>query len=49
VQRGLRIPKFQIKIKQLKRKKKAGRQWLMPVILVTQGADIRRIKIQSQP
>jgi hypothetical protein len=27
----------------------AGHQWLMPVILATQEAKIRRIMIQSQP
>jgi hypothetical protein len=25
------------------------RQWLMPVILATQEADIRRIEVRSQP
>jgi hypothetical protein len=27
----------------------AGRQWLSPVILATQKAEIRRIAVQSQP
>jgi hypothetical protein len=27
----------------------AGHQWLMPVILVTQEAEMRRTAIQSQP
>jgi hypothetical protein len=27
----------------------AGCQWLMPVIIATQEADIRRITVQSQP
>jgi hypothetical protein len=29
--------------------KSAGDQWLTPVILATQEAEIRRIAIQSQP
>jgi hypothetical protein len=35
--------------KKEKRKKEAGCQWLTPVILATQEADIRRIIVQSQP
>jgi hypothetical protein len=31
------------------KKIEASHQWLMPVILYTQGADIRRILVQSQP
>jgi hypothetical protein len=27
----------------------AGRQWLTPVILATQKAEIRRIEVRSQP
>jgi hypothetical protein len=27
----------------------AGRQWLIPIILATQEAEIKRIKIQNQP
>jgi hypothetical protein len=27
----------------------ARRQWLMPIILAIQEAEIRRIKVQSQP
>jgi hypothetical protein len=29
--------------------KRAGHQWLMPVILATQEAGIRKIVVQSQP
>jgi hypothetical protein len=32
-----------------KNKNLARHQWLMPVILATQEAEIRRIAIQSQP
>jgi hypothetical protein len=32
-----------------KKKKKAMIQWLMPVILAIQKAEIRKIKVQSQP
>jgi hypothetical protein len=33
----------------LKSRKIAGRQWLMPVILATEEAKIRRISVQGQP
>jgi hypothetical protein len=33
----------------LKTQPLAGRQWLTPVILATQEAEIRRIMVQSQP
>jgi hypothetical protein len=39
---------FKLFIK-LKRFVMAGRQWLTPVILATQEAEIRRIEAQSQP
>jgi hypothetical protein len=29
--------------------KKDGHQWLTPIILATQEAEIRRIEVQSQP
>jgi hypothetical protein len=34
---------------QIKKLCLAGHQWLMPIILATQEAEIRRIAIQSQP
>jgi hypothetical protein len=37
------IPKHYLK------KKRAGCQWLMPVILATQETEIRRTEVQSQP
>jgi hypothetical protein len=33
----------------LKKIKIAGHQWLMPIILATQEAEIRRTAVQSQP
>jgi hypothetical protein len=33
----------------LKKQQTAEPQWPMPVILATQEAEIRRIKVQSQP
>jgi hypothetical protein len=33
----------------VKNRPRAWRQWLMPVILATQGAKVRRIVVQSQP
>jgi hypothetical protein len=33
----------------LKKAKQVGCRWLIPVILVTQKAQIRRITVQSQP
>jgi hypothetical protein len=32
----------------IKKSEKAGCQWLKPVILATQEAEIRRIKVRSQ-
>jgi hypothetical protein len=40
------IELFQMVKKHMKR---AGRQWLTPVILATQEAEIRRIVVRSQP
>jgi hypothetical protein len=34
---------------QQKKKKKVSHQWLTPVILATQEAEIRRIEVHSQP
>jgi hypothetical protein len=45
------ITKGKKKIPNTKKKKKkdwARRQWLMPIILPTQEAEIRRISVQSQ-
>jgi hypothetical protein len=33
----------------IKKIKSAGHQWLMPIILATEKAEIRRIVVQSQP
>jgi hypothetical protein len=33
----------------LKKERRAGHQWFIPIILATQEAEIRRIAIQSQP
>jgi hypothetical protein len=32
----------------IKKRKKTGRWWLMPIILITQEAEMRRIMVQSQ-
>jgi hypothetical protein len=37
------------KNKQTNKKHIVGRQWLIPAILVTQEAEIRRIVVRSQP
>jgi hypothetical protein len=37
------------KKKKKKEKKKVGFQWLMPITLATQEAEMRRITVQSQP
>jgi hypothetical protein len=33
----------------VEKKRRAMSQWLMPVILATQEAEIRRISVRSQP
>jgi hypothetical protein len=43
------ITNYMFTMSSLKRGRKAGHQWLMPVILATQGAEIRRIVVLSQP
>jgi hypothetical protein len=37
------------KPRKLKKRKTAWYRWLMPVILDTCGAEIRRLAVQSQP
>jgi hypothetical protein len=42
------VEKTYVSFTLLKLSKKARCQWLTPVILATQEAEIRRIKVQSQ-
>jgi hypothetical protein len=37
------------RVMQIKTTDDTGSQWLTPVILATQEAEIRRIKVESQP
>jgi hypothetical protein len=43
------VPKKKQLLKESIKKKIAGSQWLMPIILATQDAEIRRIAVRSQP
>jgi hypothetical protein len=46
----MQSPEFKLQsLKKRKKKTFAGCQWLTPLILATQEAEIRRITIQSQP
>jgi hypothetical protein len=49
VQTPLPTPSYPRTLELQKVKDLAGYQWLTPVILATQEAEIRRIMVQSQP